>query len=344
MLAKKVLVIGGGAAGMMAAGQAATAGASVTLLEKNSRLGKKILITGKGRCNLTNATNIAGLIENIPGNGRFLHSAFHQFSNQDLLQFTAERGLPTKVERGQRVFPVSDRAEDVVRTLEAFVRENGVQIIFNAAATHLECSQGRVSGVRTAGGGHLPAEAVIIATGGASYPGTGSTGDGYRMAAAVGHTVVALRPSLVPLLTKETWVKDVQGLTLKNVLVSLHSEDGRKLAEEFGELLFAHFGVTGPTILTLSRTAVTYLNDTGKKMKLVINLKPALSAEQLDERLQRDFAAYQRKQFKNALGDLLPRTLIPIAITLSGIDETRFVHQITRTERLNFGHLLQGMD
>lgn len=343
-MAKNVVVIGGGAAGMMAAGRAAAAGASVTLLEKNSRLGEKVLITGKGRCNLTNATDITGLIENIPGNGRFLHSALNTFSNRDLIRFMEKQGVPTKVERGNRVFPVSDRAEDVVRALEKYVRESGVRVVYDAAAVQLDYSDSGMKGVRVQSGGHYPAEAVILCAGGASYPGTGSNGDGYRMAAAAGHTIVPLRPSLVPLLTAEAWVKDTQGLTLKNVLVTLWTEEGRKLADEFGEILFTHFGVSGPTILTLSRTAVEYTAITGKKPGLKINLKPALTEEQLDDRLKRDFSAYQRKQFKNALGDLFPRTLIPVIISLSGIEERRYVHQITKEERSRLRDLISGME
>ncbi len=331
-MADTVVVVGGGAAGLMAAVQAAKAGAAVILLEKNDRLGKKILITGKGRCNLTNDTDVPGLIAGMPGNGRFLYSAFCRFGSQDLIAWVTERGLAVKTERGKRVFPQSDQAEEVVSVFAAALREAGVEVRYHRAVSRLLTENGAISGVQTAAGEVIPARAVILATGGSSYPGTGSTGDGYRLAQALGHRIVPLRPSLIPLVTEEDWVPELQGLTLKNVAVSATAADGRSLGVEFGELLFTHYGVSGPTVLSLSRSLIDHLGP-DRPVTLHLNLKPALSPEQLDERLQRDFTAYQRKQFKNALGDLFPRLLIPVMVRLSGIGSDVFVHQITREER-----------
>ncbi|MBU7005289.1 NAD(P)/FAD-dependent oxidoreductase [Phosphitispora fastidiosa] len=337
----KVIVIGAGAAGLMAAGQAAANGAEVTVLEKNDRPGRKLLITGKGRCNITNTDEIRELIKNIPGNGQFLYSAFSKFGNWDLISFLNENGLPTKEERGGRVFPVSDKAQDVVETLVNYCVSKGVEFRYNAGVTGILAENQQVTAVKLKNGSLLSCDAVILAAGGASYPGTGSTGDGYRMAAALGHTIVPLKPSLIPLETEEEWVKELQGLALKNVEATVVYEGG-KAAAEFGEMLFTHFGVSGPVILTLSRIAAGLL-EKGGRAALTINLKPALSPEQLDSRIQRDFSGLLRKQYKNSLGELLPKSLIPVIIKLSGISGEKPVHQITREERLGLVRLLQGL-
>lgn len=339
----RVVVVGGGAAGLMAAVEAGRAGASVILLEKMPTLGRKLSITGKGRCNLTNDAERDQIIANIPGNGQFLFSALTAFGAQDTIAFFADLGVPTKTERGGRVFPLSDRAADVVAAFRRELTRLGVEIRFRAAVASLLVRDGVIAGVRLAGGAVVEADAVIIATGGASYPGTGSTGDGYRMAEAAGHAIVPLRPSLVPLETVEDWPREAQGLALKNVGVRALAADGARLGDEFGEMLFTHFGISGPCILTLSRPIAGYLERGGREPSVVIDLKPALSAEELDRRIQRDFGKYARKQFANALLDLLPRKLVEVVVGLSGIEPERPVHQITRAERLHLVGLIKGL-
>ena len=301
---KQILVIGAGPAGMMAAIRAAENGAEVTLLEKMKRPGRKMMITGKGRCNITNAADVPEIIRNIHGNGAFLNSSMRAFDNRDVMDFFVEQGVPVKVERGNRVFPVSDKAQDVVDAMVHRLHELGVRIELEMPVTDILLQEGRVAGVRTKSGAHYKADAVILAVGGASYPGTGSTGDGYAMAKKLGHTVVPLQPSLVPLETEEEWVKDVQGLSLRNVRATLLA-DGGKVQEMFGEMMFTHFGVTGPIILSMSRQAAKCLAD-GKFVELELNLKPALTPEKLDARVQRDFEQYIRKSLKNGLMDPLP--------------------------------------
>ncbi|MCW2278318.1 NAD(P)/FAD-dependent oxidoreductase [Heliophilum fasciatum] len=345
---EQVIVVGGGAAGLMAAIMAARAGAKVLLLERNDRLGKKLLITGKGRCNVTNAGDLQEIIRNLPGNGRFLHTALRRFDASAVMHFFEEElGVPLKVERGARVFPQSDRAMDVVDGLIGELKRLKVTVRTGCRVSRITyeapCWQ-----VRSDRGERWEGRALIIATGGNTYPGTGSSGDGFRLAQEVGHQVTALRPSLVPLVTAEPWVKELQGLALKNVRVTLFDPNGRKLGEDFGEMLFAHFGVTGPIILSLSKAATDEWERQGmdralQPLRLRINLKPALTMEQLDSRIQRDFGEYQRRQFKNALTDLLPRSMIPVIIALSGIHEDKYVHQITRAERLRLVELLTGL-
>lgn len=339
---KKVIVVGGGAAGLMAAASAAEHGTAVTLLEKMPAPGRKLLITGKGRCNVTNVADVKTIIENIPGNGTFLYSALNAFSNRDLMAWLEERGVPLKAERGGRVFPVSDQARDVVAAFVRALGALGVAVVTGQAVKAISLADGRVSGAVTADGREWPADAVILAAGGASYPGTGSSGDGYRIAAALGHTVNPLRPSLVPLEVAEDWVTDLQGLALKNVAVTAVA-GGKTLGEEFGELLFTHFGLSGPVILSLSNPVAAALRrDPGDEVLIVINLKPALSAETLDKRLQRDFAKFARKQFKNSLGDLLPASLTAVITDLSHIDPDKPVHQVTKEERARLAALLQN--
>lgn len=337
---RKVVIVGGGAAGMIAAATAADRGLDVYLIEKNRRLGKKMLITGKGRCNITNNTDLQGLVANIPVNGKFLYSAFSEFSNWDIVAMLEDLGVPTKVERGERIFPKSDRAKDVVDALSRAVMDSGAKIVRDEVLAVVS-RDGKVSYVELRGGGRLYCDSVIIATGGLSYPKTGSTGDGYTFAKGNGHNVVKPTPALVPLETYESWVKDVQGLSLKNIQIRLLDEKADTIYKDFGEMLFTHFGVSGPVILSAS-SYISSLNK--KKYKLIIDLKPALSMEKLDSRLQRDFEKYSRKIFSNSLGDLLPRALIPVVIELSGILPDKEVNQITREERLGLVHLLKNME
>ncbi len=340
---KKIIVIGAGPAGLMAAGMAAEQGARVTLLEKKERVGSKLRITGKGRCNITADVDQDSLIKGIPGNGRFLYSALHEFSNDDLITFFNERGLRTKVERGNRVFPESDNAQDVVDLLYNYARQAGVKIETSLSVQRIRVNNNRVTGVESKNG-NLEADAVIIATGGLSYPGTGSTGDGYRWAKGCGHNIVEPRPGLVPLEVEESWIKELQGLSLKNVTATAYTAEGKKINEDFGELLFTHFGLSGPIILSMSRDIGLYLYRQKQAVKLKLDLKPALSEDKLDERLLRDFDKYSRKQFKNALSDLLPQKLIPVFINRSGLDPEKACHQINRGERLELVKLFKNFD
>ncbi|MCX7709608.1 MAG: NAD(P)/FAD-dependent oxidoreductase [Clostridia bacterium] len=340
-MSKKVVVIGAGAAGLMAAGKAAEIGKNIILLEKNDRIGKKILISGKGRCNITNNTDIEGLIENIPGNGNFLYSAFYTFSNADLVEFFHKHGLQTKVERGGRVFPESDRAKDVVDALHRYVEKQNVKLWLKAPVEKIQIENGQVRGVKLKSGQEIECDSVILATGGVSYPGTGSTGDGYSIAKKAGHSIVDLKPSLIPLIAEEKWVKELQGLSLKNISITLTDTKGRKIYSDFGEMLFTHFGVSGPVILSSSRHILKY---DYKNIKLWIDLKPALTEEKLDERVQRDFEQFSRKQFKNALDELLPQKMIPVIVHLSGISPDKFVNQITKEERRKLVKLLKNLE
>lgn len=337
---KRVVMIGAGAAGLLAAGRAAERGLDVLLLEKNDRAGKKLRITGKGRCNITNDTDIDGLIQNIPGNGNFLYSSFYTFSNEDLMNLLRAEGLEIKTERGGRVFPVSDNAKDVISLLVRYAQKGGAEIRYDSAVESIEVSGAAVCGVKLRNGRCVEADSVVLATGGASYPVTGSTGDGYRMASQLGHTVTELKPSLVPLLTAEKWVGALQGLSLKNISITIVDKRKKKIYEDFGEMLFTHFGVSGPVILSASRHIMQYGY---RDVYLSIDLKPALSDETLDARIQRDFEKYSRKQFKNSLDDLLPQKLIPVIIELSGIQAEKPVNQITRAERRKLVELLKGL-
>jgi predicted Rossmann fold flavoprotein len=311
------------------------------LIEKNEQPGRKIAISGKGRCNLTNAENVGDFIENYPGNGRFLHGILREFDNVRLREFFAQYGVETKVERGGRVFPVSDDAEGIVQALLQFIAESNVELRVNRTVEEVLVTDGQVEGIRLNNGEVCKAGAVIICVGGGSFPGTGSTGDGYRIAQKLGLKVIPPRPSLVPLKTAETWVKEVQGLSLRNVEATL-SYGGKKQKTEFGEMLFTHFGVSGPIILTLSRWAGEALIRK-EKVELKINLKPALTAEQLDQRLQRDFQKFANKQFKNSLDEILPKSLIPVIMNLAQIPSERVVHQITREERKRLVQLMQAL-
>ena len=326
----KVAIIGGGAAGLLAGIAAAQNGAQVTIFEKMRLPGKKIMITGKGRCNITNACEIPEFIKNIPGNGRFLNSALHRFTNDDIVLLLESHGLQTKVERGGRIFPVSDKAKDVVDTLVEIFTEAGGKLQLDTKVIEILAKDGQVTGVKTISGVY-PADAVILAAGGASYPGTGSDGGGAKLAAKLGHKIVPLRPSLVPLESDYPYVDDLQGLSLRNVQGTL-TADGEKIGSEFGEMLFTHFGVSGPIILSLSNLAAKAL-DEGKEVELHIDLKPALSEEKLDARIQRDFTQYSKKQLANGMKDLLPQRLIPVVCDMAYLDEEKFINQISREER-----------
>lgn len=327
---KKVIVIGGGAAGMMAACMAAVEGAHVTLLEKNEKTGKKIYITGKGRCNLTNACQREEFLENVITNPKFLYSAFAQLDNQVVMNFFEKAGCRLKTERGDRVFPVSDHSSDVIAALNGELKKNRVQVMLHTEVSELLLEEGSIKGVLLSDGKKLHADAVIIATGGRSYESTGSTGDGYRFAKQAGHTIKDLRPSLVPFVVKEEWCKKLQGLSLKNVAVTLKKEK-KKIYEGFGEMLFTHFGVSGPLILSASSFYTAKYN--GQEALLTIDLKPAMDREQLDKRILRDFEENAGKQFKNALDKLLPAKLIPVMVELSGIDPHKKTNEVTKKER-----------
>ncbi len=326
---KKVIVIGGGAAGMMAACMAAVEGAHVTLLEKNEKTGKKIYITGKGRCNLTNACQREEFLENVITNPKFLYSAFAQLDNQAVMNFFEKAGCRLKTERGDRVFPVSDHSSDVIAALNGELKKNRVQVMLHTEVSELLLEEGSIKGVLLSDGKKLHADAVIIATGGRSYESTGSTGDGYRFAKQAGHTIKDLRPSLVPFVVKEEWCKKLQGLSLKNVAVTLKKEK-KKIYEGFGEMLFTHFGVSGPLILSASSFYTAKYN--GQEALLTIDLKPAMDREQLDKRILRDFEENAGKQFKNALDKLLPAKLIPVMVELSGIDPHKKTSEVTKKE------------
>lgn len=334
----KIIVIGGGAAGMMAAARAAQRGHEVHLYEKNSQLGKKILITGKGRCNLTNDTDVEGLMENIPGNPYFLYSAFYRLDSNGTRDVFAELGLNTKVERGNRVFPVSDKAGDVVSALERLLQKNRVRVHLEKPVEKILEENGVVTGVRLQSGKEISADGVIVCTGGLSYPRTGSTGDGYQMAKEAGHHITKLYPSLVPLRAKEKWCSDLMGLSLRNISITIKDYNGKAVYKDFGEMLFTHYGVSGPVILSASRHLV---KDLEKEYTLSIDLKPALEEKTLDERVLRDFSKYANKDFKNALDDLLPQKLIPMIIQLSEIEPEKKVHDITKEERKRLVHLMK---
>ena len=351
----KVIVIGGGAAGSMAAIAAARNGHEVHLIEKNEKIGKKIYITGKGRCNITNASDMETVFENVVSNRRFLYSAFYNYTNEDVMKFFDNAGCKTKVERGNRVFPVSDHSSDVIAVLHETMKKLSVTIHFNKEVQKLLIEDGAIQGVILTSGEILKSSVCIVATGGLSYPSTGSTGDGYRFAKEAGHTVTPLHPSLVSIHLKESWIKSLQGLSLKNINAVIKAgkvfkegnpkakkvKEGKVLYEAFGEMLFTHFGVSGPVILSASSYLIPYLATC--EMKLHIDLKPALSYEQLDARILRDFEEFINKQFKNALDHLLPQKLIGVIITLSGISPDKQVNAITKEERTRLVQLIKNL-
>lgn len=336
----KVLVIGAGAAGMYAAIAAAGCGHEVHIFEKNDRIGRKLFITGKGRCNITNDCDVEDLFPAVKSNAKFLYSSFYTHTNQDVIAFFERMGVPVKTERGGRVFPVSDHSSDVIRALEKELNRLGVKIHLNCTVKGLFIEEGAVTGIRCKDGQKITGDACIVATGGCSYQLTGSTGDGYRFAKEAGHTVTRRRPSLVPLQTKETWVPQLMGLSLRNITFSV--KDGKKeLYQEFGEMLFTHYGVSGPVVLSASTEISDALEK--KELDLWIDLKPALTEEQLDHRVLRDFEEQKNKQFKNTLGKLFPAKLIPVMIELSGISSEKKVNEISREERKAFVHLIKNL-
>ena len=333
----KVIVIGGGPAGMLAAISASMQGNDVTILEKMNSLGKKLCITGKGRCNITSSLPIEEFIKNTPGNGKFLYSAFQNFNNQDIINLLKEEGLKTKEERGNRVFPVTDRASDVLDALIKKLKKQGVKIITNCKVDDILIEEDRVIGVK-AQNKIYEADKIILATGGKSYPTTGSTGDGYKFAKKLGHTIIEPKPSLVALETRGQSIEicqKLQGLTLKNVGIKF-VKDNKAIYEDFGEMLFTHFGVSGPTILSgsahLVRTNI-------ENVKLIIDLKPALSEEKLEERILRDFESEKNKDFKNSLAQLLPKKLIPVVVEMMNIDKK--VNEVTKVERKKLVEILK---
>ena len=332
------IVIGGGAAGMMAAGTAASQGRQVLLIERNDRLGKKLSITGKGRCNVTNACTDEEFFENVPVNSRFLYSAYSRFNCYDCMDFFEGLGVPLKIERGNRVFPVSDKAGDITAALEGFCNDNGVKII-NSRVTEILAENGAVTGVRC-GETVYSASSVVIATGGKSYPGTGSEGDGYRFAEALGHTIVPLKPSLVPLETEEGYCQEMMGLSLKNVGILLRdTKDSKVIYKDQGEMLFTHFGVSGPMILSAS----SHIRRMERgRYKIEIDMKPALDAAALDKRILRDFSEIPNRLFSNSLSKLLPAKMIPVVVELSGIAPDKQVNSVTKQERAELVKLLKG--
>ncbi|CCX86330.1 flavoprotein family protein [Clostridium sp. CAG:590] len=336
----KVIVIGGGAAGMMAAIIAARNGKEVTVLEQNEKLGKKLFITGKGRCNFTNACDIEDLFGNVISNPKFMYSAFYTFSNDMVMDFFEELGMPYKVERGNRVFPVSDHSSDVIKALEKEMRRLGVVICLNTKVKSLIIEKNICKGVELVNKKEkIYADSVIITTGGVSYPRTGACKDGYIFAKQAGHTIVAPSPSLVPIELEEDCCKDLMGISLKNVSATIYA-DNKKVYSDFGEMLFTHFGVSGPIIIKASAYIQQYLQ---KNLSLTIDLKPALDEKQLDERILKDFQLFQNKQLKNALDKLLLRALIPVVIEKSGLDGDKKVNELTKEERRILGHTIKYM-
>ncbi len=340
----KVIVIGGGPAGMFAAIAAAEIGHDVTILEKNEKLGKKLYITGKGRCNITNASDMEVLFSNVMTNAKFLYSAFYAYDNQRVIDFFEENGLATKIERGNRVFPVSDHSSDVIATLTKVLRKKKVEVKLHTEVKELLCKpaegqEQKVTGVLLSDGTKLFADDIIVATGGFSYQTTGSTGDGYRFAKECGHTVTQITPSLVPFEAKEEYISRMQGLSLKNVQVRIYHQK-KLLYDEFGEMLFTHFGVSGPLLLSASAWIKPSL--TSQELRMEIDLKPAISEEQLDKRVLREFEEAKNKQFKNSIGKLFPAKMIPVMIELCDIDPDKKVNEITKEERLSFVRLIKA--
>jgi predicted Rossmann fold flavoprotein len=338
-----VVVIGAGAAGMMAAGHAAKRGLDVILIERNDRPGRKLMITGKGRCNLTNDCSLNEFMENVPWGGKFLYGAFSRFEPREVMAFFEELGVPLKVERGRRVFPQSDKAVNIVDALKNFTVKSGCRMVHGRVKS-LMIKDSVVSGVKLENGDTIEARAVIVCTGGKSYSQTGSTGDGYDFARQAGHTVMPLRPSLIPVETVEEWPRDLQGLSLRNVTLELREAKRSKvLYNELGEMLFTHFGVTGPLVLSASAHMRDIKAIENAGYHIHIDLKPALSIEQLDKRLQRDLLKYANRDFINSLGELLPAKLIPVFASLSGIAPQTKANQITKEQRLSVANLLKNL-
>ena len=336
----RVLIVGGGASGMMAAALLGEKGHEVHLFEHNEKLGKKLFITGKGRCNLTNNCPPQDLLSHVVSNPKFLYSAFYSFSAQDVMEFFESEGLALKTERGNRVFPASDKSSDVIRTLEKVLKRENVKIHLNTGVSKVCTEESHVTGIETYKDGFFPGDAVVVATGGLSYPSTGSTGDGYQLAAETGHRVTECEPSLVPLLTAEDYIPEMQGLSLKNTGLVIKSGK-KKIFEDFGEMMFTHNGVTGPMILSASAAAGKYLKKAGQ-LEAFLDLKPALTPEKLDARILREFGEAPNRQFRNVIGTLFPASLTPVIIRLSGIAPEKRIHEITREERISLGQLIKA--
>ncbi len=336
----KVIIVGGGAAGMLAGIIAARNGCQVVLYEKNEKLGKKIFITGKGRCNVTNNCDPEELLQAVKSNNKFLYSAFYSFNSQDMMALLEEAGVPLKTERGNRVFPLSDHSSDIIRGLERLLHRYDVHIRLRKEVQEILIEDGRAAGIRLKDGYKDRAQTVVVATGGLSYPTTGSTGDGYRFARETGHTVTDCMPSLVPLTVSEDYIGEMAGLSLRNVQLTIRN--GKKiLYQDFGEMMFTHKGITGPLVLSASSSIGKQLKKQGT-LEGYIDLKPALSSEQLDERILREFENAKNKQFKNVIGVLFPSSLTPVIIRLGGIPEDKVIHEISREERLNFVSIIKA--
>ena len=336
---KRVVIIGAGASGMMAAKVAGDRGYKVTVLEKQKRCGQKLLITGKGRCNITNNCEIEELIENVPTNGKFLYSAFYTFTNDQVIDMFNDLGVETKTERGKRVFPVSDKAVDVVRALERQMNSNkNVEVLLNSKVDKIIAEDGAVKKVVLSDKREIECDSVIVATGGVSYPKTGSTGDGYRFAKNLGHTIITPKPSLIGLEVMEDYVADLAKLSLRNVSIEVYNSKNKKIYDDFGEMEFTKYGIDGPII----KSASCRMGDLSKdNYKIVLDLKPALDEEKLDKRIHKDFQKYSNKNFENSLNDLLPKQLIPTIVKLSKIDPYIKVNQISKEERKNLVHLIK---
>lgn len=338
---KKVVIIGAGASGMMAAKVASDRGLDVVVLEKQKRCGHKLAITGKGRCNITNDCEIEELIENVPTNGKFLYSAFYTFTNDQVIQMFNDLGVETKTERGKRVFPVSDKAIDVVRALERQMKSNkNVEVLLNSRVEEIVAEDGAVKKVVLSNKKEIECDSVIVATGGVSYPKTGSTGDGYKFAKRLGHTVIAPKPSLIGLEVAESYIGDLEKLSLRNVKIDVYNSKNKKIYEDFGEMEFTKYGIDGPIV----KSASCRMGDMSKdNYKVVLDLKPVLDEEKLDKRIQRDFQKYANKNFENSLNDLLPKKLIPVIVKLSRIDPYMKVNQISKEDRKNLVHLIKNI-
>ncbi|MGH4052765.1 MAG: NAD(P)/FAD-dependent oxidoreductase [Clostridium sp.] len=333
----KVIIIGGGPAGMMAAATAASKH-KVVLIEKNDKLGRKLYITGKGRCNITNAKDIGDFFENIPCNPNFLYSSLYSFTNEDTMNFFKQLGVNLKVERGDRVFPESDKSSDIIKAFNNELQNKNVEVLLNLKVKKLIRDNKKIIGVELGDGSSVYGDYFILCTGGLSYPKTGSSGEGLNYARFLGHNIIKPRPSLVPIEVDELWIKDLQGLSLKNVELRIINSKNKNIYKEFGEMIFTHYGISGPIVLSAS----SFVKEE-EKLKISINLKPALSEVQLDKRIQSDFLKYANKDFKNALNDLLPSKLINTIIQLSNIDEEKKVNSITKQERKTLVNLLQNL-
>jgi len=334
----KVAVIGGGPSGIIASGFASSRGLDVTLFERNNKLGKKLYITGKGRCNITNNSPIDDFFDKVITNSSFLYSSFYSFTNEDIMNLIESYGVKLKVERGNRVFPLSDKSSDVIKAFEKFLKDRGVKVKFNTRITNIEYEEGKFLLISDTGNEGI-FDKLIISTGGVTYPTTGSTGDGYRFAKKFGHSIIPLKPSLVPVEIKEEWVKSLMGLSLKNVTLKAYV-NGKKVHEEFGEMLFSHYGISGPIVLSMSNVINKYDKN---NINLKIDLKPALPIEKLDQRILRDFELYKNKHIKNGLSKLLPQKIIPVIINIASVDEAKQINQITKEERRRIVETIKGL-